>query len=43
MTQSPWLDAGGEDSFPELLWEDGERRFNGLELQQQLRECPNAS
>ena len=27
MTQSPWLDAGGEDSFPELLWEDGERRF----------------
>ena len=27
MNQLSWLDAGGEDCPPEVLWEDGERRF----------------
>ena len=27
MNRSPWLDASDEDGLPEVLWEDGERRF----------------
>ena len=27
MIRTSWLDVGGEDDLPELLWEDGDRRF----------------